>query len=107
MEWTAEGVAEGVAGEGVGASEGVAGVLEEAAAEAAVGSSEEGISMLERSSPSSARMAISLPTGTPAAPLPTCRGGAKGFFLAPLFKDHRFLHGSRNCLPGEGEGDSD
>lgn len=33
--------------------------------------------------------------------------GRQGVFLAPLFKDHRFLHGSRNCLPGEGEGDSD
>jgi hypothetical protein len=61
----------------------VAGVLEEAEAVEAEVDSLEGISRLERSSPSSARMAINLPTGTPAAPLPTCGGGRK-VNLAPM-----------------------
>lgn len=81
--WIAEGVGEGVAGEGVGASEGAVEVGPasgfESAGEgaddevAAAASSCEGISMLDRSSPSSARTAMSLPTGTPAAPSFSCR----------------------------------
>lgn len=75
----AEGLGEGVAGEGVGASESegaevgaASDLLSEGDGPDDAAASSEGISMLERSSPSSARIAMSLPTWTPAAPSPTC-----------------------------------